>query len=110
MSNEIRGYLDDILSMRSRMNFEMMHFSWEKLMRHVLRSEPLTNKNIRLNNLYCNTLRYDATIASSCCIDGCTLLREIQYVKDSMIILVPNTVYNPQLKHNDDNDEKKNEG
>ena len=81
LSNEIRGYLDDILRMRSnftgRMKFKIMHFSWENLMRHVRQREPLIYKNIRLNDLYCNNLRYDATFASSRCVDGYTLLREI---------------------------------
>ena len=111
LSNEIRGYLDDILRMRSnftgRNKFETMHFYWEIFMRHVRQSEPLIYDSIRLNDLYCNTLRYDATFASSRCVDGCTFLRESQYVKDTMITLDLNTVYNPQLKQNKEN---KNEG
>ena len=103
LSNEIRKYLDEILRLRSNfteVRFEIMHSSWEKLMRHVRQSKPRIYKKNCLNDLYSNTLRHDATFAASCLVDGCSSLREIQYVKDSKITLDPNTIYNPKFKQN----------
>ena len=103
LPDEPRQYLDQILRLRScftALKFEVLHSSWEKLMRHIRQFEPECYKRIPLNDLYRCQLRVGATFASSCCVDSCSILTEIKYVKGTTITLEPNTIYNPGDAHN----------
>jgi hypothetical protein len=102
LGSDERRFLDEILRLRScftAIKFEVFHLSWEKLMRYVRQSEPEYSR-IPLNELYCNTLRDNATVAASCPVDGRSILNEIRYISNARITLEPNIVYNPQSAEN----------
>ena len=102
LDDKIRRFLWQILKTRyeyTSVKFEIIHSSWEQLMRHVRQGNPKYAK-IRLNDLYCIKLRNGAAPAASCLVDGRSILTEIKYVKGSNIILQPNTIYNPEDDQN----------
>ena len=68
-------------------------------MRYVHQSKPEYSR-IPLNELYCNTLRDNATVAASCPVDGRSILNEIPYTSNAGVTLEPNSVYNPQSAEN----------
>jgi hypothetical protein len=68
-------------------------------MRYVRESRPEYSR-IPLNELYCNTLSDNATVAASCPVDGRSILNEIPYTSNAGVTLEPNSVYNPQSAEN----------
>jgi hypothetical protein len=69
------------------------------LMRYVRQCKPEYSR-IPLNELYCNTLRDNATVAASCPVDGRSTLNEIPYNSNARVTLKPNFVCNPQSAEN----------
>lgn len=99
---EVRRFLKQILETRWRYTsdqFEIIHSSWEQLMRHVRQGKPKYAK-MPLNTLYSIQLRGGAALAASCQVDGQSILKEIQYIKNTGIVLQPNTIYNPKDPNN----------
>ena len=63
-------------------------------MLHVRQGNP-KYASIPLNDLYLMKLRSGAAPAASCLVDGRSILKEIEYVNGTNIILQPNTIHNP---------------
>ena len=98
LNAEVRFFLKQILNARYKftpLKFEKIHSSWEQLMRYVRQGNPKYER-IPLNELYHMKLRYGAAPAASCLVDGQSILKDIQYIKDTNITLHPNTIYDPK--------------
>jgi hypothetical protein len=99
---KIRSFLSQILETRYRftsVDFEIIHSSWEQMMRYVRQGEPKYAK-IPLNELYRLELTNGAAPAASCLVDGSSILTYIEYVKGTNIVLRPNAIYKPDGKNN----------
>ena len=97
LDKKARRFLSQILETRygyTSVKFEIIHSSWEQLMRHVRQGNPKYAK-IQLNDLYRVELQNGAAPAASCLVDGRSILTEIKYIKGTKITLQPNTIYNP---------------
>ena len=53
-----------------------------------------------MNELYRLKLRNGAAPAVSCLVDGQSILKDIEYIKDTNITLQPNTIYDPKNINN----------
>ena len=99
LNREVRSLLWQILRMVrfecTPLAFEIIHFSWEQLMRHVHQGNPEYSK-IRLNDLYRIKLRNGAAPEASCLVDGRSILKPIWITKGTNITLQPNTIYRPE--------------
>jgi hypothetical protein len=97
LSEEVRHFLWQILETRYKytsVDFETIH------MRHIRQDEP-NYARMPLNELYRLELRDGAAPAASCVVDGQTIFeKEIKYIKDTDIVLLPNTIYNPEDPNN----------
>ena len=96
---EISRLLWQILTTRyefTPVKFEMIHSSWEQLMRYVRQGNPKYLR-IPLNELY---RLNGAAPAVSCLVDGQSILEEIEYIRGRNIILQPNTIYKPRSNKN----------
>ena len=103
MTDEMRQCVDQILRLREYFTgtgFEVLHSSWEKLMRHVRQSEESFYSKIPLNSLYGINLQGNAISAASCCVDACSTLVEIKYFANTKVKVKPNTIYNPDRSTN----------
>ena len=97
-----RKLLHQILKLRSNftsLKYETLHSSWETLMRHIRQCDKLY-KSIAFNDLYRLELRSDSTPATSCRVDGSSILKEIEYEDKTNILIQPNEIYNPSNKQN----------
>ena len=97
-----RKLLHQILKLRSNFasfKYETLHSSWETLMRHIRQCDKLY-KSIAFNDLYRLELRSDSTPATSCRVDGYSILKEIEYEDKTNILIQPNEIYNPSNKQN----------
>ena len=102
LNEEVRRLLGQILETRYKfasVDFEIIHSSWEQMMRHV-RQGQLKYSRIPLNDLYRLNVTNSSAPAASCLVDGSSILREFQYIKNTKIVLQPNTIYNPKYKQN----------
>ena len=102
LDEKVRLLLWQILSTRyecTPVKFEIIHSSWEQLMRHVRQGNPKYER-IPLNDPYRIKPRNGAAPAASCLVDGRSILTEIKYVKGTNITLQPNTIYKPRGSKN----------
>jgi hypothetical protein len=97
LDDKVRTLLSQILETRyeyTSIKFEIIHSSWEQLMRHVRQGNPKYAK-IQLNDLCRIKLWNGAAPAASCLVDGRSILTEIEYIKGTNITLQPNIIYKP---------------
>ena len=102
LNAEVSFFLKQILNARYKftpVEFEIIHSSWEQLMRRVRQGNPKYLR-IPLNELYRLKLRNGAAPAVSCLVDGQSILKDIEYIKDTKITLQPNTIYDPKDTNN----------
>ena len=102
LSDEAPKLLHQILKLRSNFTsskYETLHSSGEILMRHIRQCDKLY-KSIPFNDLYRLELRSSSTLATSCRVDGSSILKEIRYEDKTNISIEPNEIYNPSNKQN----------
>ena len=66
---------------------------------HIRQCDELY-KCIPFNDLYRLVLRSDSAVATSCRVDGSSILCEMKYKDKTSIFIVPNEIYNPSSRQN----------